>query len=326
MPIRGPPSNPAFRNAEQTVAVADGLSDNPTVTSQSRGDGFPVTSTGGVTVRAHDMGGEGDALLICHATGLCGRAYAPLAAELARGFHVWAVDVRGHGDSDAPADGDFSWSRFAEDVVAVADAIACGPVVAFGHSMGGAVVVLAELLRPGLLTGAYLFEPGILPGRSLPPGAHEFAEMAARRREVFPSRGDVLARFAVRDPYRTLRADALAAYAEHGFEDQPDGSVRLKCLPAHEALTFEGTKVSLADVGGLDLSLTVAYGGRGAHPSAEAAPTIAAGFPRARLVRFDHLSHFGPLQDPESVAEDILAAQDPNRNACPPRHMPAASS
>ena len=34
-------------------------------------------------------------------------------------FHCWGLDLRGHGRSDRPADGDFAWSGFATDVLTV---------------------------------------------------------------------------------------------------------------------------------------------------------------------------------------------------------------
>ena len=53
-----------------------------------------VSSTKGVTLAVHDLGGEGPPFLIAHATGMCGRAYEPLAAVLAPHFHVHAIDFR----------------------------------------------------------------------------------------------------------------------------------------------------------------------------------------------------------------------------------------
>ena len=50
-------------------------------------------------IAVHDLGGEGDALLVCHATGFCGRVYEPFARTLGSQHHVHAVDLRGHSDS-----------------------------------------------------------------------------------------------------------------------------------------------------------------------------------------------------------------------------------
>ena len=55
-----------------------------------------IPSTDGVELRLHHLGGSGDPLLICHATGFHGRAYAPMARLLSERHAVWAVDFRGH--------------------------------------------------------------------------------------------------------------------------------------------------------------------------------------------------------------------------------------
>src|SRR3954447_18535795 len=118
-----------------------------------------VSSTNGVTIELHDLGGDGEPLIICHATGFCGRAYEPLAVGLRGFFHVWAIDFRGHGDSTVPADGDFAWTGMAEDLLAAVDAVGVPSSSGFGHALGGGVLFRAALARPGLLDSAYLYEP-----------------------------------------------------------------------------------------------------------------------------------------------------------------------
>lgn len=258
----------------------------------------------------HDLGGDGEPLLVCHATGFCGRAYEPLAAALQERHHVWALDFRGHGDSEAPADGDFRWEGGGTDVLAAVDAIGTGSVHVVGHSMGGSAAVLAELRRPGVLRSAYLYEPIILPPEWARSGRENpLAGPARRRREVFPSRGDALLRYASRPPLDVLRAGALAAYVQHGFEDLPDGTVRLKCRAEHEARTFEAEdQATVEGIRGLQVQTTVAIGStqRG-WSAAMFGPAVVDALPNSRLVSYRHLGHFGPLQDPDAVAEDVLA-------------------
>lgn len=267
-----------------------------------------MTSTG-VSVAVHDLGGTGEPLLLAHATGLCGRAYEPLAAALAPRFHVYALDFRGHGDSTAPESGDYSWQGMADDLLAVADALDLERVVGVGHSMGGASLLRAELQRPGLLRCAYLYEP-IIPPASVPTaqGDNPMSSAARRRYDVFGSRADALARYATKPPLSHLRADALAAYVDHGLADVDDGTVRLKCSPEAEARTFEAPdKMTVDHLVGLELPTTVAVGGRdGEGGPAAFAPALVAVMERATLRTYAHLGHFGPLQDPETVAEDVL--------------------
>jgi pimeloyl-ACP methyl ester carboxylesterase len=96
----------------------------------------PVTNE--ISLRVHDLGGDGPALLLCHATGFHGRVWRPLASHLADTWHSWAPDLRGHGDSAVPPGTEMHWDRFADDVLAVVDALGGGPLAAVGHSKGGA--------------------------------------------------------------------------------------------------------------------------------------------------------------------------------------------
>ena len=269
-----------------------------------------ITSADGVGLELHDLGGDGPPVLVVHATGFCAGAYRPMAPILTADHHVWALDVRAHGASDRPADGDLSWRRVADDVLAAVDAIGDGPVFGLGHSMGGACLALAELERPGTLRAAYLFEPIIIPDEwGEAPGSNPLAAAARRRRPSFGSRAEALARYAGRPPLGVCRADALAAYVAHGFVDAPDGGVTLACTPDDEAATFEAPgKPTISQVHDLAIPVTVACGDRDALGPASFAPAVAEAIDRGRLLRYRHLGHFGPFTDPDTVGEDALAA------------------
>jgi pimeloyl-ACP methyl ester carboxylesterase len=279
-----------------------------------------VTSTDGVTLALHDLGGAGPPLLSCHAAGFCGLAYTQLAARLGPRFHVWAMDFRGHGDATVP-DGDrFDWRGMADDFLAVVDAIGAhgpdpGPLTVFGHSMGGGAMLLAEARRPGTVAGAFLFEPIVLVDSAMLPGEGDnpnpLAEGARRRRATFDSRAEALLRYASRPPLDTLQAGSLAAYVVNGFADQPDGTVTLKCRPEHEAATFDAPgKPTLDDVRVVQTPTTIAIGSTaGGWSPAMFGAAVAEVLPHGRLEVHPTLGHFGPLEDPATVATAVIAAR-----------------
>lgn len=273
-------------------------------------DTVRLSSTDGVELALHDLGGEGPPLLIAHATGFCADVYRPMVATLSTHHHVWALDFRGHGDSTLPT-GDLSWEGMTDDVLAVVDALDVGPIPAFGHSMGGACLLAAERRRPGTFTSAFVFEPIIFPAAlaELSTGDNPLATSAARRRPSFPSRAEALARYASRPPLGRFRADVLWQYVEHGFRDDADGSVALKCLPETEAATFLAPgKPTVEQMDTVTVPTVVAFGARDAAPGpAELAPILADALPNGSPRRYAHLSHFGPFEDPTSIAEDLLA-------------------
>jgi pimeloyl-ACP methyl ester carboxylesterase len=272
-----------------------------------------LPSPAGHPVAVHELGGTGRPVLFCHATGLHGAVWEPLAAALGEGFARWSMDFRAHGASVIPPDQPLTWSDFVEDLELVLDALDLPPgdLLGVGHSMGGAALALAEVRRPGTFAGLYLFEPILPPpgrlgggGRGMPTPRADGAE---RRRPTFPSRAAALDNYASKPPLNRLRADALHAYVRHGFVDDGEG-VRLACRPADEAAVFRGAAHHGA-FALLDQVRCPAVVGVGEEPFGPAlfAPDIAEALPAGRLEPFPHLGHFGPLEAPDHVAAAIAA-------------------
>lgn len=271
-----------------------------------------VGSSSGVEVAVHQCGGSGPPLLLTHATGFCGLAYEPLINELRHHFTVWAVDLRGHGWSTVPTDGDFNWLRIADDVLAAAAAIGADrDLVGLGHSLGAAVLLHAEAARPGTFRSAYVYEPILWPpGEGLAPGQNPLADSARKRREGFPTRGEAMLRFASRPPFSVLRADALHAYVTHGFEDLDDATIRLRCRGDVEASVYDAEEVSTWDrVAGVGIPVLGAMGGSGPTMGpARLTPKVVEVLSHARLSVHDRLGHFGPLEDPSAIAREAIDA------------------
>lgn len=90
-------------------------------------------------------------VILVHGHGTSKEAALPVAAMLYPAFHVLALDVRGHGESD----GSFTSVGYLErlDVIAAADWIAAelgGPIGVAGVSMGAAAAILAAAEHPAL--------------------------------------------------------------------------------------------------------------------------------------------------------------------------------
>jgi len=75
-----------------------------------------------------------------------------------QGFHVIALDARGHGDSDRAPDADYSVDALSADVLLVLEQIG-RPVVLIGASMGGLTSILvAEKAGPDVVTKLVLVD------------------------------------------------------------------------------------------------------------------------------------------------------------------------
>ncbi len=93
-----------------------------------------------------DVWGDDEAwpVLLMHGGGQTRHAWGSAASALAAGgWQAVSLDLRGHGDSEWALNGDYSFSAFAADCVAVADQLGRPPVLV-GASLGGVAAMLAE--------------------------------------------------------------------------------------------------------------------------------------------------------------------------------------
>ncbi|MFG2376487.1 alpha/beta fold hydrolase [Streptomyces sp. NPDC048504] len=97
-------------------------------------------------------------LLLVHGWGGDGREWSRHAEELAGTCRVIVPDLRGHGRSPVPREGNTP-AEMADDLAALIDLLGAGPVVAVGHSMGGQVVNLLAVRRPETVRSVVALDP-----------------------------------------------------------------------------------------------------------------------------------------------------------------------
>jgi pimeloyl-ACP methyl ester carboxylesterase len=208
-----------------------------------------VVEHDGLRIAALDWGGAGEPLLLLHPTGFCAGFFDPLARRLRDTYRPIGVDLRGHGGTDAPDFTEvhrYSFRRMAVDVLAVLDHLDVHAWCALGESGGGGVAALVDAARPNatrrlLLCEAIAFS---FDGESSPPDArvqrrNSMAEIARKRRPVWPDRETVRVSYGSRPPLDVLAPEFLDAYIRWGFVDRPDGQIELACPPLAEAMVFE---------------------------------------------------------------------------------------
>lgn len=107
-----------------------------------------------------EAGEGGRPLLLCHGFTGCKEDFEDFIEPLAdRGWHVVAPDNRGHGGSDRPTgEHEYSLRRFAEDKLALAEALGWERFALLGHSMGGMFAQELALLAPERLTALVLMD------------------------------------------------------------------------------------------------------------------------------------------------------------------------
>lgn len=160
-----------------------------------------LPGSAGVRLRA-DVSGPttGRPVVLLHGGGQTRHSWGSTGRLLAeRGWRAYAVDMRGHGESDWPADGDYRLDAFAADVRAVGAGLAAPPVLV-GASLGGMASLAAVAEAPGpLAAGLVLVD--VAP-RIESAGAERIGDfMRSHMEEGFASLEEA--------------ADAVAAYNPH---------------------------------------------------------------------------------------------------------------
>lgn len=104
---------------------------------------------------------DGRPILLIHGVTSSNRAWQFFAADLVpRGFTLYAVDLRGRGDSNA-LPGPFGMSVHAQDVLAVVDYLGFDKVDVVGHSMGAFVAIALLATAPSRVSRTVLVDGGI---------------------------------------------------------------------------------------------------------------------------------------------------------------------
>ncbi len=115
-------------------------------------------------------------LLLVHGMGydlgVWNETIALFRANLPSNQRILAIDLRGHGASDPPADGDYTPDTCAADILAILDALNIPQVALVGHSFGALVVLATADAAPTRVTRLILADP---PGdfNYLPPSVYD---------------------------------------------------------------------------------------------------------------------------------------------------------
>ncbi len=165
----------------------------------------PVTFTGagGNTLVGEVTGDKGPPVLLLHGGGQTRHAWRKTNETIAKlGRVAYAVDQRGHGDSEWIKDGAYSFPDFAADAVALSDRLkerTGARPVAVGASLGGIASMLAEGNHNNTFSALVLVD--ITPRVDLDGVAKVQGFMRSHAQEGFASVAEA--------------ADAVAAYLPH---------------------------------------------------------------------------------------------------------------
>ena len=121
---------------------------------------------GDIKIAADVWGSNNEELVILlHGGGQTRHAWGDTGKKLAEaGYHSVALDLRGHGDSEWHADGDYSIRAYKDDLVSIINEIG-KPARLVGASLGGmaSLVLAGDEINSDLCTALIMVDIGIYP-------------------------------------------------------------------------------------------------------------------------------------------------------------------
>ncbi|MCU1452777.1 MAG: putative hydrolase or acyltransferase of alpha/beta superfamily [Acidimicrobiales bacterium] len=227
-----------------------------------------------------------------------------------RGFHVVAPDLRGHGDSVAPAaESAYSLDEIAADVLALADDLGWPRCALLGHSMGGMVAQVVALAAPGRVERLVLMDTHHGPVPGIEPEVHALGLSIVREQGIA---GLMQAIAAMPDSgVGSTDADRRVRAARPGYVEFGERKLRA-CSPAMwSALSTElvSRRDLLDDLRTLPMPTLVLVGDQD-EPFLPASRRMAAAIPHAQLAVLPDAGHSPQFEAPDAWWSALTAFLD----------------
>jgi pimeloyl-ACP methyl ester carboxylesterase len=115
-------------------------------------------NTGEIEINYVEGPVNGPPLVLIPPQGADWQNYSKVLHPLSRNFHVYVIDVRGHGKSDWTT-GDYSFSSIGRDMISFLETVVNEPAIIAGNSSGGLIALWLAANKPSLVRGIILEDP-----------------------------------------------------------------------------------------------------------------------------------------------------------------------
>jgi pimeloyl-ACP methyl ester carboxylesterase len=281
-------------------------------------DKMPVANVDGLSIN-YDVQGEGDPLLLIPYLSADHACYAFQLPAYTEHFSCIAVDLPGTGESDKPP-GPYSTDGYADQVAAFLGAIGIEQAHVAGVSLGAAVGIHLAARHPGRIRSLSLHSGWHAGDRFLKTVVEQWRALAS----ALPTVADVVTQgifpwcftpelYAARPEF----VDTLVDFVR-GRPAQPVDTflAQIEAVIAHDA------SAALREI---DVPTLITFGARDLVCSTRFAEPLRSGIRGSELVVFDHLSHAGLHEDPETFNRatlDFLLRSQSRRDAGAGAHAP----
>lgn len=239
---------------------------------------------------AYATRGQGECIALLHPIGLRAAFWQPVMERLAPHYRVLAIDLRGHGDSDASA-APYTLDAIADDCLELLRDLA-GPCVVAGCSMGSAVAQSMAVRDPAMVKAA-VFANGSGPRTG---GRTDVLEQrAVRAARGMPAVLDETIDRWFAKGYAAANPEGVAQVTEWLLSG--DAMVHARGWRALAGRTDAYAKITMP-------ALIIA-GGEDASAAPASVKALADALPNARYVEMPGAGHVAPLEQPDAFAGHI---------------------
>ena len=191
--------------------------------------GSNIASVNGIRLHYVDWGrlkgaANHPTVLLLHGDMRTSRSWDAVARYLCRQFHVIALDMRGHGDSEWPESG-YTFSQRIDDLEKFADVVDMRDAVAVAHSTGGVVAAILAERRPDIFSKLMLLEPMVVVTEAF---QRMVSQRAVRPRRTWGSREQMYDYLKQHPMTGKWRDDVIKDVVAHESYELPDGRFDMK--------------------------------------------------------------------------------------------------
>ena len=172
-------------------------------------------------------------LVMLHSLGTSADTWRLIATYLGQRHPVIAFDLRGHGQSDKPADG-YDLETVAEDVVQAMAAIGLGQVALIGHGWGAKVALMLAVQHPALVSHLVLVDCPFVEPRHWPGMTRERFVRISTPSEIYASREAFL--HAMQQEMADFWSPEVEQIVLATVQEQPDGTIQPFLPPESQRL------------------------------------------------------------------------------------------
>ena len=262
----------------------------------------------GLRLHVQDYGAAGKPPMLCvHGGGANAHWFDFVAQGFNADYHVRAVDLRGHGDSewhdsDPP---NYDYTRHAADIHELTEKLDLRDFVLIGHSMGGMVSIVYAATYPGRARALLVVDSNLA---MTPERIAGFQAVADRPAREYATQEEFIENYRVRPGGSTAPPDALRHIAQHSGRRFDDGRWRHKV----DRRTYANRELidSLALWNSIRIPSLLMKGGLSTRMALEAIADIKSRAPRVTMTVVPDADHHITLDNPAGfvrAAREFLA-------------------